>query len=729
MTEYPESSAVQSPLESPLSTIPHSSFNIDPTILQLGLNGLQRLQAERAPGPSGLAQAPSLIGNGTTGSLLPSLAPETATQPSSQNLNIQKLLASPALQSLFSSIGGREQSSVAQTQQSTSESPSHTSPHDVHRAELDSTQTAQLDAVVHEPISASMQTIQNENTNTISSTIPDVSALHTASASTSSNASVKPYPDTTHDESSLEQCRTSMLSLLLQNIQLRNTNNNSDLQSKSHSVVERAKGVLTDDMCKAFLGKMSEAKAQLQSTQKGRDLLNKSRSSKSCSRIHSPSSSLPGGPTHHDTSHTGTPTAVRSTPSTSYAGTPRRLSGSTTCEVAQEKGVAQDEGNPRKRSRSTYDGSDEKDSSLHRPRVRPRTSYTNNPLCLDQSDRDRSEERVVRPRSRERIDQNTGPLDSSLQEDGGYEMSIPHSSHAGRQHENISMNGHVQHTKHDAHSEIGPAHTMVLPRDNPGSSRPLTPVSNDMDVDMDLGTDSHPNSHLNTPATRLQQISPSAPGQVSAPDSQSGEKPVLPCHSVPGLWFVKPALDHAGILDCTFEIDEETAQKWHLQHHHSMYDPSSLQEIMIAKMQFRSAHGTSITDLKLNLLCLSQEGVMSVFASKPTNQEATADAVWNTAAKEWPKQGTLLIQVNPGKSYGTSWMPHHLLPDSPPLDVTNSVGIGTNVIRCIQLSPAQCFFVLHATVGTSPDWAGFGKFLGDSSLHDPDINATAAFGT
>lgn len=41
---------------------------------------------------------------------------------------------------------------------------------------------------------------------------------------------------------------------------------------------------------------------------------------------------------------------------------------------------------------------------------------------------------------------------------------------------------------------------------------------------------------------------------------------VLPCHNVPGVWFVKVALDNIGTLECSFDVDEVTALKWNLQH-------------------------------------------------------------------------------------------------------------------------------------------------------------------
>ena len=40
---------------------------------------------------------------------------------------------------------------------------------------------------------------------------------------------------------------------------------------------------------------------------------------------------------------------------------------------------------------------------------------------------------------------------------------------------------------------------------------------------------------------------------------------VLPCHNVPGVWFVKVALGDIGILECSFEVDNVTALSWNLR--------------------------------------------------------------------------------------------------------------------------------------------------------------------
>ena len=47
-------------------------------------------------------------------------------------------------------------------------------------------------------------------------------------------------------------------------------------------------------------------------------------------------------------------------------------------------------------------------------------------------------------------------------------------------------------------------------------------------------------------------------------DVQNLRPGVLPCHNVPGVWFVKVALGDVGALECSFEVDDVTALKWNL---------------------------------------------------------------------------------------------------------------------------------------------------------------------
>jgi hypothetical protein len=46
---------------------------------------------------------------------------------------------------------------------------------------------------------------------------------------------------------------------------------------------------------------------------------------------------------------------------------------------------------------------------------------------------------------------------------------------------------------------------------------------------------------------------------------QESRPGVLPCHNVPGVWFVKVALGDIGTLECSFEVDDVTALKWNLR--------------------------------------------------------------------------------------------------------------------------------------------------------------------
>lgn len=58
----------------------------------------------------------------------------------------------------------------------------------------------------------------------------------------------------------------------------------------------------------------------------------------------------------------------------------------------------------------------------------------------------------------------------------------------------------------------------------------------------------------------IELLKPSTPDDVQEPGLG-----VLPCHNVPGVWFVKMALDNIGTLECSFEVDNVTALNWNLQ--------------------------------------------------------------------------------------------------------------------------------------------------------------------
>ncbi|KAG6830859.1 hypothetical protein H0H92_014224 [Tricholoma furcatifolium] len=148
----------------------------------------------------------------------------------------------------------------------------------------------------------------------------------------------------------------------------------------------------------------------------------------------------------------------------------------------------------------------------------------------------------------------------------------------------------------------------------------------------------------------------SQPSHISdASDLSTVSRP----RQVPDLWFAKRGHGQADIVDCEFEVDAETAHKCCIPPSHST--PESL-------------------DVKA--LSSAVEGVQTV----------------------WPEQGSLLVQMNPTKTHSRSWLPNHMGPDSPALDVTESVREGTNVLRLIQLDDMKNkVFILRAVLCPSDE--------------------------
>ncbi|KAJ7455316.1 hypothetical protein B0H11DRAFT_1666929, partial [Mycena galericulata] len=99
------------------------------------------------------------------------------------------------------------------------------------------------------------------------------------------------------------------------------------------------------------------------------------------------------------------------------------------------------------------------------------------------------------------------------------------------------------------------------------------------------------------------------------------------------------------------------------------------------------------------LLCLSTAAVSDLYnslrSSKPSPETmATAVAGLETA---WPQDGTLFLDINKGVSTGKTWLPYDIDPASP-LDVTEYIQPGPNVIRFIQLAGmVQRTFILYAS--------------------------------
>jgi hypothetical protein len=81
-----------------------------------------------------------------------------------------------------------------------------------------------------------------------------------------------------------------------------------------------------------------------------------------------------------------------------------------------------------------------------------------------------------------------------------------------------------------------------------GSHRPTTP---ELMVIENKGMHERVNNKVRTPK--------------KSDDMQKSRPSFLPCHNVPGVWFVKVALGDIGTLECSFEVDDVTALNWNLR--------------------------------------------------------------------------------------------------------------------------------------------------------------------
>ncbi|KAJ6513082.1 hypothetical protein C8R45DRAFT_813375 [Mycena sanguinolenta] len=108
--------------------------------------------------------------------------------------------------------------------------------------------------------------------------------------------------------------------------------------------------------------------------------------------------------------------------------------------------------------------------------------------------------------------------------------------------------------------------------------------------------------------------------------------------------------------------------------------------------------------LSVVLLCLPTEAVSALYESLiPTNPSAeriaTAVAELDSA---WPQDGTLFLDMNE-QTGGRTWLPHQISPVSP-LDVTEHIQPGPNVVRFIQLANmAERTFIMYASPRKPPD--------------------------
>ncbi|KAG5636951.1 hypothetical protein H0H81_006299 [Sphagnurus paluster] len=151
-------------------------------------------------------------------------------------------------------------------------------------------------------------------------------------------------------------------------------------------------------------------------------------------------------------------------------------------------------------------------------------------------------------------------------------------------------------------------------------------------------------------ASRAPVSEPSATAAptLAASTSVTPTPDVLPCHSVPGLWMVRVGQDGAQVLDYEFEVDAETIRKWDLASLDMFVFPSYL--IYSVGLMLRPSR---LSKLSLRFLCLRKDFLQA-------NQEDAMAALTMTTP-EWPSQGSLIVQMNPGETRGHSWLPNQMV--------------------------------------------------------------------
>ncbi|KAF7374762.1 hypothetical protein MSAN_00361700 [Mycena sanguinolenta] len=176
------------------------------------------------------------------------------------------------------------------------------------------------------------------------------------------------------------------------------------------------------------------------------------------------------------------------------------------------------------------------------------------------------------------------------------------------------------------------------------------------------------------------------PPSSSIRDSSLPPPPPNPCNNVPGLWFVKVGANSSTVLEGRFVVEPEFAATWGLL-------PTA-----------SASTARPAPKLSVVLLCLTTEAASALYESLiPTNPSAERMA---TAVAElettWPQDGTLFLDMNE-QAGGRTWLPHEISPASP-LDVTDHIQPGPNVVRFIQLaSMAERTFIMYASPRKPPD--------------------------
>ncbi|KAG6919163.1 hypothetical protein DXG01_008461 [Tephrocybe rancida] len=225
-----------------------------------------------------------------------------------------------------------------------------------------------------------------------------------------------------------------------------------------------------------------------------------------------------------------------------------------------------------------------------------------------------------------------------------------------------------------------PPHSPQGPQASPSAHLPISQVF--------PGLPSPPQLPAAPLSSQLSPALPSTSHPMSSPHSQrSSQDPptgTSACCNIPGLWFAEVGQRQADVMDCEFNVDANLAQKWHLSGAST------------------DTHEATVERLSLRLLCVPTDHLQSICQVGSMSELVGAGAATTALASVktvWPEQGSLLVQINPTKPYRRSWLPEHMGPTSPGLDITEFVREGTNVLRLIQLDDmADRIFMLQASL-------------------------------
>ncbi|KAJ3887276.1 hypothetical protein GG344DRAFT_80901 [Lentinula edodes] len=277
-----------------------------------------------------------------------------------------------------------------------------------------------------------------------------------------------------------------------------------------------------------------------------------------------------------------------------------------------------------------------------------------------------------RPSKRRRIDTTSvspspiSPRQSSVKRSHlpTYSLSGQTSPNAGKQHQQLSVSCSPKTPINRSPSAFPDSvhdHSMCSPKKLPSTNLfqpPYKETASEAPPPLSLHSQL---AHASAFSDQVES-SPSLPRQsleVERPDNVD-KLQTLPINNedtsvplkVPGIWGMGKSLANPGILEFIVDVDIKTAHEW----------------------------------------CLS-----------PDSQDSSKNSFegW-IPLHTWPAQGSLLVDINHGESEGQIWLPHYLGSENIPLDITNAIQQGQNKIRCIQLSPLQHIFAVHATIPPEP---------------------------